>query len=402
MSALEKRVAVFSGTRADYGLLYWTLKALDLHPDVSLMLMLGGNHGRPEWGSTIDNIREDGFTVTAELDSGSALNTDLDMAYFSAETQRLAARYFSEARPDFLIILGDRYEALAVTQAAFLLHIPVVHLHGGELTLGALDDGMRHAITQMSAWHVTATERYRQRVIQLGADPGRVWNLGAPGLEQLLRQPVISIDELSASLGGRLKDPFFLVTYHPETAGSQDALSVQQAVFAALARFPSHQVLITYPNADACGYSLIRHIEDWQSRHPDSVVAVPNLGQRRYVNALRLCSAVVGNSSSGIIEAPSCGVPTVNIGERQKGREQAASVINCASDEEAIAAALSRALSLGFIAGCRGCRNPYGDGLFSEKFMSLLSRHRFSVDKRQTFFDMPADWIRQLEAQRNE
>lgn len=402
MSTQVTRVAVFSGTRADYGLLYWTLKALDQHPDVNLMLMVGGNHGRPEWGSTIDTIRADGFTVMAELDSGLALNSDLDVAYFSAETQRLAARYFSETRPDFLIILGDRYEALAVTQAAFLLRIPVVHLHGGELTLGALDDGMRHAITQLSAWHITATERYRQRVIQLGVDPERAWNLGAPGLEQLQRQAAMTIEELSASLDGRLSSSFFLVTYHPETVGSQDALKVQNAVFAALERFPSHQVLITYPNADAGGHPLIQHIEDWQSRHPDSVVALPNLGQRRYVNALRLCSAVVGNSSSGIIEAPSCGVPTVNIGERQKGREQAASVINCASDEEAIVAALTRALSPGFIAVCRDCRNPYGDGLFSEKFMSLLNRHHFGVDKRQTFFDVPAGWIQQLEAHRNE
>lgn len=384
-----RNIAVFTGSRADYGLLYWTLKALKDHPLFNLALMVGGNHHLARWGNTVQQIRTDGFDISCVLQVDISGESSLDTVLVTSETQRLSALYFEQHRPDAVILLGDRYEAFAVATAAFLMRIPVIHLHGGEVTSGALDEGLRHAITKLSTWHITAAEAYRNRVIQMGVQPDHVWNFGAPGLEYLDRMAPLSFQALSDSLEGWLKGPFLLVTYHPETTGNH-SLQDQQALFNALDERSDLQVLVTYPNADAEGGQLLDRLLSWARSQPERVRAVASLGQARYLSAMTLCEAVVGNSSSGIIEAPSCQVPTVNIGSRQQGREMAASVICCSAESQTIRHAIDQALSETFKVRCRDTSNPYDSGAFSSHFVNWLGKQSVEISGRPPFYDLPA------------
>lgn len=384
-----RNIAVFTGSRADYGLLYWTLRALQEHPSFNLALMVGGNHHLARWGRTAQQIEKDGFDISCSVQVDISGESSLDTVLVTAETQRLSAAYFEQNRPDAVILLGDRYEAFAVAAAAFLMRIPVIHLHGGEVTSGALDDGLRHAITKLSTWHITAAQAYRNRVIQMGVRPGNVWNFGAPGLEYLDRMKPLSFQALSDSLDGWLTGRFLLVTYHPETAGD-DSIQDQQALLDALDQLNDLQVLVTYPNADAEGGQLLDRLLRWARKHPERVRAVASLGQSRYLSAMKLCEAVVGNSSSGIIEAPSCQVPTVNIGYRQQGREMAASVICCSAESQEIRNAIDQALSETFRLNCRKTSNPYDAGPFSGRLIKWLNSLDSEAIAMPPFFDLPA------------
>lgn len=386
--SLLRNIAVFTGSRADYGLLYWTLKALKDHPFFNLALMVGGNHHLARWGNTVQYIKNDGFDIGCSLEVAISGESSLDTVLVTSETQRLSALYFDQNRPDAVMLLGDRYEAFAVATAAFLMGIPVIHLHGGEVTFGALDEGLRHAITKLSTWHITAAEAYRNRVIQLGVQPSHVWNFGAPGLEYLHRMAPWSFQALSESLEGWLNGPFLLVTYHPETTGKH-SLQDQQALFNALDQRRDLQVLITYPNADAEGGHLLDRLLEWARSQPERIRAVPSLGQARYLSAMKLCEAVVGNSSSGLIEAPSCQVPTVNIGSRQQGREMATSVICSTADAQDIGKALDLALSEPFKRRCLDTINPYESGPFSSRFVSWLGGLNAEAAGMPPFYDVP-------------
>ena len=371
---MTRKIAVFTGTRAEYGLLYWLMKDIQANPHLQLQTIVAAMHLSPEFGSTWQQIESDGFQIDAKIEmllssdtsTGIVKSIGLGTIGFADALQRLS--------PDILIVLGDRFEALAVVQAALIMRIPVAHLHGGEVTEGAYDDAIRHAITKMSYLHFTAAEPYRQRVIQMGEAPERVFNVGAFGLDHLMRSPKMSKAELIDSLSFDLGEKYFLVTYHSVTLANEDPVETFAALLTALDKFQDFKLVLTYPNADNGGRTIIPLLEQYATTQPDRVLAIPSLGFQRYLSVMAAASVVIGNSSSGIIEAPSFGVPTVNIGTRQTGRLAATSVLHCGSNASQIRAAIDMAISLKFHTGTKGTVNPYGEGNASQKVVDILEK----------------------------
>lgn len=382
-----QKVAVFTGTRAEYGLLFWLLKDIQSDPDLTLQLLVSGMHLSPEFGETYQQIEEDGFKIDEKIE----ILLSSDSAVGTAKSMGLGVLGFSDSlarlQPDVLVILGDRFEALAAAQTAMILRIPIVHLHGGEITEGAYDDAIRHAITKLSYLHGTSTDEYRQRVIQLGEAPERVRNVGAIGLDHLKRADFMSLGELGESLNFSLTKPFFLVTYHPVTLGNEAPEVAFQALLDALNCFPEHQVILTYPNADDGGRRIIPMLEAYAASQPDRVLAIPSLGQVRYLSAVKYAVAVIGNSSSGIIEVPAFDVPTVNIGSRQKGRLAAKSVLHCEANRADIERAIRSANEREYKEAAEEIENPYGQGNTSEKVIEMIKTLDFNPCK--TFHDLP-------------
>jgi UDP-N-acetylglucosamine 2-epimerase (non-hydrolysing) len=382
---MKRKVAVFTATRAEYGLLYWLMKDIQASDTLQLQVLVSGTHLSPEFGDTWRQIIEDGFPIDAKVEM--LLSSDSSVGV--AKSMGLGAIGFAEAlerlAPDVLVVLGDRFEALAVVQVAAVLRIPVAHLHGGEITEGAYDDAFRHAITKLSYLHFVAAEPYRQRVIQLGESPERTFNVGAMGLDHLQRTPLMSLGELAQSLSFPLQQPFILATYHPETLG-EDSLTDFGNLLQALDDFPDYQVLFTYPNSDNGGRGIIAMLEAYAAARPERIKVVPSLGFKRYLSAVALAHAVVGNSSSGIIEVPAFHVPTVNIGQRQRGRLAAESVLHCEADYHAIRGALSTACSASFRASCLTVVNPYGQGRAAQSVVRVLEQ--FGGASLKTFHNL--------------
>jgi UDP-hydrolysing UDP-N-acetyl-D-glucosamine 2-epimerase len=377
-----KKIAVFTGTRAEYGLLYWLLKDIQADAGLNLQLLVSAMHLSPEFGLTYQQIEKDGFVISEKVEMLLSSNT----AVGTAKSIGLGVIGFADAldrmKPDLLIILGDRFEALAAAQAAMILRIPVAHIHGGEITEGAYDDAIRHAITKLSLLHFTSTEAHRGRVIQLGENPSRVFDVGAVGLDHLQRSKLMSIKELSVSLNFKLDKPYLLVTYHPVTLAMEPATSSFKNILKALDEYPDFQIILTYPNADDGGREIIPLLEEYAHNNPERVLAIPSLGQLRYLSAIRHAKAVVGNSSSGIIEVPSFKVATINIGERQRGRMAAKSVFSCGHTAKEIKDALDDALS----ANLTQIVNPYNKGNASESILEQVKMANLSVVK--SFYDI--------------
>ncbi|CAM3815472.1 GDP/UDP-N,N'-diacetylbacillosamine 2-epimerase (hydrolyzing) [Vibrio aerogenes CECT 7868] len=386
MTAEKKKVAVFTGTRAEYGLLYWLLKDIEADPDLVLQLLVSGMHLSPEFGETYQQIEKDGFHIDEKIE----ILLSSDTAVGVAKSMGLGVLGFADAlnrlQPDLLVILGDRFEALAAAQTAAIMRIPILHLHGGEITEGAYDDAIRHAITKFSYLHATSTEEYRQRVIQLGESPERVRNVGAIGLDHLKRATLMTKNELAENLNFSLEKPYFIVTYHPVTLGEEAPEASFEALLKALDQYPEHQIILTYPNADDGGRRIIPLLEQYAARQPERVLAIPSLGQMRYLSAVKYASAVIGNSSSGIIEVPSFGVPTVDIGVRQKGRLAADSVIHTAADEVSIHRAIQTAITHAYKESSAEIENPYGKGNTSAQVIEMIKS--ISFEKCKTFFDV--------------
>ncbi len=358
---MKRTVAIITGTRADWGLLSPIAAALSRRPDCDVRIVATNMHLDPRFGNTAADIEADGFTIAARVPLTPASDSAVDTAEAMGSCLSGMARALNEIMPDIAVILGDRYEMLAAASAATLLRIPIAHLHGGEVSEGAFDNRIRHAITQLSSLHLTSTEPYRRRVIALGMDPATVVNTGAIGVYNMLHVPVMSRQELIDSLGGwDPGDNCLLVTLHPATADSTiDSAGQARAMFAALDRFHQLRVLITYPNNDPDHEAIIKAISEYAERWGDRVKVVPNLGCRRYLSALHYMKAVVGNSSSGIIEAPSAGIPTVDIGSRQRGRIAAESVVHTGPTADSIAAGIAKALSPEMHRFAAECDNPY-------------------------------------------
>ena len=380
------KVTVFTGTRAEYGLLYWLINDINEDKMLKLQLLVSGSHLSPEFGLTYNQILDDGFhidekvemLVSSDTPTGTAKSMGLAVLGYADALNRLSS--------DLIVILGDRYEALAAAQTAMIMGIPIVHLHGGELSEGANDDAIRHAITKLSNLHATSTEVHRKRVIQLGESPDRVVNVGAMGLDYLQRGDFLTRSGLSASLKFALNKPFFVVTYHPVTLGDEDPVASFKALLEALEHFHSHQVIITYPNADDGGREIIPLIESYASSNSGRVLAIPSLGQMRYLSAVKYADVVIGNSSSGVIEVPSFNVPTVNIGVRQQGRLAAKSVLHCSATVDGILDAIALAVSRNYKKEDEKILNPYGQGNASIKVIEMIKSFDFS--RMKVFYDL--------------
>lgn len=380
------KITVFTATRAEYGLLYWLMKDINEDNMLTLQLLVSGSHLSPEFGLTYTQILDDGFHIDEKVEMlvssnspvGTAKSMSLGISGYADALERLS--------PDLIVILGDRYEALAVAQTSLIMGIPILHLHGGEVSEGANDDAFRHAITKLSNLHATSTDSYRRRVIQLGEPPDRVVNVGAMGLDYIQRGNFLNRNELSKSLKFDLSKPFFVVTYHPVTLGDENPVSTCQAIIEALELFDSHQVIFTYPNADDGGRDIIPLIESYALNNSSKVLAFPSLGQVRYLSAIKYADAVIGNSSSGIIEAPSFDVPTVNIGIRQQGRLAAKSVLSCSATFDGIFEAIKLAVSRNYKEENEKILNPYYQGNASLNVIEMIKSFDFSRTK--VFYNM--------------
>lgn len=374
MSEHRRRICVVTGSRAEYGQLHWLLRALQEDPRAELQIVACAMHLSPEFGLTYREIERDGFAIAAKVsmllsdDSpvGIAKSTGLGVIGFADAFDRL--------RPDIVVLLGDRFEILAAAQAALIARIPIAHLHGGEATEGLIDEAVRHAVTKMASLHFVAAEPYRQRVLQMGEAPDRVFNVGMAGLDFLGHVNWLARERLAADLDMPLPSPLFLVTYHPVTLDADGQARAMRELLAALDEFPQASIVLTYPNADAGGRVLIELIEAYARCRQPRVRAFPSLGQQRYLSVMRECDVVIGNSSSGLTEAPALRKATVNMGDRQRGRLKADSVIDCPEEHSAIAAAIRQALSPKFQSGLSQVCSLYGTGGASQAIAQVLSR----------------------------
>lgn len=354
-----RKICVVTGSRAEYGLLSGLMRVIQEDKELQLQVIATNMHLSPEFGLTYREIEKDGFRIDKKVQM--LLSSDTPNA--TTKSVGLATIGFADAyedlQPDLIVVLGDRFEILAAVSAALFFKIPVAHLHGGEITEGAYDDCIRHAITKMSHLHFTSTEAYRQRVIQLGEQPDRVFYVGAIGVENIKRVPLMSKEELEESIQFELGNKSLLVTYHPVTLENHTAESQCRNLLDALDEFPDYKVIFTLPNSDTDGRVIIRLINEYVSFHSKRCMAIPSLGLRRYLSALQYVSAVVGNSSSGIIEVPSFGIPTLDIGDRQKGRIAAESVWHCDVTRQAVVEGLQKVLSPSWTSMAGNAQNPY-------------------------------------------
>lgn len=383
-----KKIAVFTGTRAEYGLLYWVMKGINEANDLELQLYVGGMHLSQEFGYTVNQIELDGFEITERMEFLLSSDTSVGLSKSLALALMSAADVLERNKPDIVVLLGDRFEALAVAQAAMLACIPIAHIHGGETTEGLIDEAVRHSITKMSHLHFSATEVYRQRIIQLGEHPSRVFNVGAPGVDNIVKTNFLTVKELSISLNFDITNGYFVVTYHPVTLTTDGASDALKNLLESLSHFPEYKCIVSYPNADTNGRKLIVLLEEYQKKYPDRVLLVQSLGQLRYLSLLKHCHMVIGNSSSGLIEAPTFHIPTVNIGNRQAGRIAGGTVIHSKEDSGSIIRSINTAISEEFKLSCLNLINPYGIGGSSEEIVHILATYDFNDILQKKFYDL--------------
>ena len=385
---MTRKICIVTGTRAEYGLLRGVIAGVQQAPDLQLQLVATGAHLSPEFGLTYREIEADGVPIAARVE----MLLSADTASAIAKSMGLGLIGFGDAfdrlRPDLIVLLGDRYEILAAASAALVAGIPVMHLHGGEATEGAFDESIRHALTKMSHLHCVAAEPYRQRVIQLGESPQRVFLVGGLGVDAIGRLPLLDRAALEASIDFTLGQKNLLVTFHPVTLDTAGSAEQQMAeLLAALDALADTRLIFTMPNADNGSRALARQIDAFVASHANAR-AYTSLGQLRYLSCLRQMDGVVGNSSSGLIEAPSLGIGTINIGDRQRGRLAAASVIDCAPQREAIGQAITRLYAPAFRQQLAHTVNPYGQGGATASILQLLQHQPLQGLLKKPFHDL--------------
>jgi GDP/UDP-N,N'-diacetylbacillosamine 2-epimerase (hydrolysing) len=380
------KICVVSGTRAEYGLLYWTMKAIQDNPNLELSVCVTGMHLSPEFGLTYQQIESDGFQIDGKIemlvssDSSVGITKSIGLGLIGF------ADFFDRSKPDWIVVLGDRFEIFAAVTAAMIARIPVAHCHGGEATEGLIDEAIRHSITKMSHLHFTSTIEYRNRVIQLGEQPDSVFHVGALGIENINRLNLLNKKEFESSIGFKLSSLNFLVTFHPVTLDNASAEQQFVELVQALTVFKEAKIIITKPNADHDGRVIIKLIDEFVSKNPTNAISFISLGQIRYLSAIRHCQVVIGNSSSGLIEVPSFKKPTVNIGDRQQGRTESKSVISCKPEKKSILEAINVALSEDFQNQLKSIINPYGEGNSSIKILdTILSKSVHNILKKKFY-----------------
>ncbi len=384
------KVCVVTGTRAEYGLLRPLLIKLNGHDSIDLQLVVTGSHLSEQFGNTQKEIQEDGFLEYIKLPIPIEDDSKEGMAFSTGVALQKFAELFSEQKPDLLVVLGDRFEIFAVAAAAHMIGIPTAHISGGDVTEGAVDDVIRHCITKMSVLHFPGCEQSRKRIIQMGEQPETVFNVGEPGVENCLKRELMSRDALADNLEfPYIKRDYSVVTFHPVTMENNTAESQMQELINAMEEIPDMAYIVTLANADAGG-RMINEIWGREGKKHTNWLIVPSLGVLRYLSAVKYAKLVVGNSSSGVVEAPSMKTPTINIGDRQKGRMMADSVICCEPKREAIVRAMNTALTNEFQEKAKHIKSPFGDGSTSEKIMEhivkFLRSERISHEKK--FYDI--------------
>ena len=382
-----KTLAVLTTTRADYGLLSPLIQKFKLNDSFKTLVLVTGSHLSSDYGLTINEINKDNVFVDKKIEILSNSDTPVDISKAMGLALVGFSNYFEERKPDALLVLGDRYECLAVCLAALNSRIPIIHLHGGEITEGAIDNAIRHSITKLSYLHFASTEEYKNRIIQMGEEPNRVFNVGAIGVENALNTPLYNKDECEKKINCKL-NRYAILTFHPVTLENQTAENQTKVLLETIIRHKDILFICTKANADVGGKAINKLLEDYSLCHPN-VVLFDSLGTQLYLSLVKHSLFVIGNSSSGIIEVPSFSIPTINIGDRQKGRIRSESIIDCKPTFDSINNAINLAVSDAFIKKIKNVKNPYEGTNTSNRIVQIveeyLSEDKLSVYK--TFYD---------------
>lgn len=383
-----RKICVVTGTRAEYGLLSGLMRVIQTDPLLELQVIATNMHLSPEFGLTYREIENDGFVINKKVEMLLSADTATSVVKSLGLGMIGFADAYDDLKPDLIVVLGDRYEMLGAVSSALFFQIPVAHISGGDVTEGAYDDAIRHSITKMSHLHFTSTEAYRKRVIQLGEQPSAVFNVGSTGLDNIRQMELLSREVLEESIGFALGEKSMLITYHSVTLENQTAARQMEALLRAVDD-TDYRIIFTKPNSDSDGRVIVSMIDDYVKNHPERSVAFTSLGYLRYLSALQYVDVVVGNSSSGIIEVPSFGIPTVNIGDRQKGRLRADSVIDCAPEEAAIRAALKEVEAPAFREKARRTVNPYEQPDTVQRIFEQIKNYPLDSIIKKHFYDLP-------------
>lgn len=389
MKSLKRKVCVYTSGRMDYGILHGLMQEISESGGLQLQIVVSGMHLSAEFGKTVDEIIADGFKPDETVEILLSGSTPISVC----KSMGIAMIGYGEAirrlQPDIVVVLGDRFENFCMAAAAHVLRVPIAHIHGGEITEGAIDEAFRHCITKMAHLHFASCEVYRRRIIQLGESPDLVFNVGALGVENIRRTFLMNPEQLAKSLRFSLNEPYFLVTFHPATLELSGTGEQFGALLSALDAFPEYRVILTKSNADSDGILINRMIDEFVEKHHERAASFSSLGMNRYLSAMEYTDAVIGNSSSGILEAPSFRVPTVNIGHRQEGRVQAESVINCSPERNAIVKSIQMAISHDFKKAIREMINPYEKKYTAKNIKKIIMKSELNSILKKTFFDIP-------------
>jgi len=385
---MKRKICIVTGTRAEYGLLYWLMKEIQEDADLALQIIATGMHLSPEFGLTYRQIEKDDFKIDKKIEMLLSSDTSVGIS----KSMGLGMIGFSEAygdlKPDIVVLLGDRFEIFSAAAAAMIARIPIAHLHGGETTEGAFDEAIRHSITKISHLHFTATEEYRRRVIQLGESPDRVFNVGGLGIDNINKLELLNRGEFEDSIEFKLGQKNLMITFHPVTLEHATAGEQFKNILDVLDEFDDTKFILTKPNADTEGRIITQMIDEYISRNEHKAISFVNLGQLRYLSAMQFVDAVVGNSSSGFAEAPTFKIGTINIGDRQRGRIKADSVIDCKPTRESILAAIKKLYSKEFQKKLKNVKNPYGEGGAAKKIKEVLKEKDIADILKKEFYDI--------------
>ena len=386
----KRKICVVIGTRAEYGLLYWLMKEIKSDNDLELQLIVTGMHLSPEFGLTHKAIEKE-FKINKKIEMLLSSDTPIGISKSMGLAQISFSEAYEDLKPDIIVVLGDRYEIFSAVSAAMIARIPIAHLHGGEATQGLIDEPIRHSITKMSHLHFTATKEYKNRVIQLGEHPSRVFNVGGMGIENIKRLKLLSKEEFEKSINFKLNKKNILVTFHPVTLENSTAKEQFQELLDAIDELEETNIIFTKANSDTDGRIINQMIDEYVAKNPHKSIGFTSLGQQRYLSALQYVDAVVGNSSSGLAEAPSFKIGTINIGDRQKGRIKASSVIDCEPNKSSIKQAFNKLYSKEFQKTLANTVNPYGDGCVSKKIVDILKSVDLENILKKSFYDLKVD-----------
>ena len=384
---MARKICIITGTRAEYGLLYWLLKEIEADKELQLQVIVTGMHLSPEFGLTYKEIEKE-FKINKKIEMLLSSDTSVGISKSMGLAQISFAESYDELKPDIVIVLGDRYEIFSATSAAMIARIPIAHIHGGEKTEGAFDESIRHSITKMSHLHFTATEEYKNRVIQLGENPNKVFNVGGMGIENIKRLKLLTKDEFEKSIEFKLNIKNILVTFHPVTLENSTAKEQFQQLLDAIDELEDTNIIFTKANSDTDGRVINQMIDEYVTKNSHKSIVFTSLGQLRYLSSLQYVDAVVGNSSSGLGEAPSFKIGTINIGDRQKGRIKASSVIECEPNKDSILKSFEKLYSKEFQETLKTTINPYGDGCASKKIVEILKSVDLKNILKKSFYDL--------------